>query len=171
MAGVAFGLGADDGADRPEPEPPSKPTVARCLEVIPDSVFATLGWPSESTAVEHAGRCQRTSEDGTATVGAVPVVAPGDESSAAAEREYDERCARLTRRRGPAPYLDPAWLPAGTTACARLLPRSSRGVAEMFLLTDDDEVVQIRLATPRGVGDAAVRLGLTELAAAAEEWW
>jgi len=147
-------------------------TSADCVELIPDPVFETLGWQLGGVATENAGRCERYGDDGSTTVGDLAVVASsGEDRAEAAERVYDERCSELFGG-GSTPDLDVEWLPDGATACARLLPEGQeQGLAEVVLLTDADEVVQIRLVAIHATAEDAVQDAFAQLVAAADQHW
>jgi hypothetical protein len=146
-------------------------TSLDCMDVIPDSAFETLGWVG-GAAREHAGRCEKLGDDGILTVGDLPVIASRAERPKAAEKLYDERCSTLFDVPGATPDLDADWLPEGATACVRLLPSGKdAGIAELFLLTDGDEVVQIRMEALSPTPEAKVKAGFLELVEAADRHW
>lgn len=170
VAGLVFSLAPQETAQRADATA-SGLTSADCVRVVPDSVFDTLGWGGDA-ATEHAGRCEKSGDDGYVTVGDLAVVSKSDGRRAAAQQEYDERCSTLFGEVSATPELDIDWLPDGTTACARLLPAGTDvGLAELFLLTGSDEVVQIRLAALTPTSGDAVRAGLAALVTTAESQW
>ena len=117
-----------------------------CAGVIPDAAWAPLGWPGGEPASEHAGRCQRITEDvGQVTVGTLPVTGAEADRTDNARSVYDDECTRLRDSGGyvaePAEELAP-----GQTACGLMTDHNTKtGVAELILLTATDEVVQMRV--------------------------
>jgi hypothetical protein len=162
VVGLVLALGHEDAAQKASAAP-AELTTQDCLRVIPDSVSETLGWVSGAARV-HAGRCE--------VHGDLPVISTDGERPEAAEKLYDERCSTLFDVAGATPDLATDWLPAGTTACARLLPAGAgAGTAELFLLTEGNEVVQIRLGVLTPTPEAKVKAGLAELVEAAAAQW
>lgn len=143
-------------------EPPGL-TPRDCTRVIPDDALAAFGWDSVAPATVEIGRCQRLAGGaGNVTVGTRAVPAPSEERPQAVRRAFDERCAA----RPDIERVD--WLDIPGPACARLLPNEHRGLAELFLLTSDGELVQIRVAVLEPIGEKSLRSGLNGLARAVE---
>ena len=168
-AALVFTLGAEDGAPRASASQPEL-TTDDCLEIIPDSVFETLGWRGQA-ATEDVGRCTKLGEDGHVSVGDRAIVATSKDRASAAEREFDEQCNSLYDGSDELPVRDPDWLPEGTTACVRLLPESDMGNAALFLLTEQDEVVQIRLGALIPTPEDQLTSAFATLVEAADRRW
>ena len=166
---LVFTLGAEDAAQHASASAPEL-TSADCLEIIPDSVFGTLGWDGQP-ATEDVGRCMKRGDEGYVSVGDRAVVGSVDERSAAAKREYDEQCKTLYDGSDQLPERDPDWLPEGTTACARLLPDNDKGNAALYLLTEQDEVVEIRLGALAATPEQQLKTAFAELVQAADRQW
>jgi hypothetical protein len=163
--GVVLALDDDESADGSHVTAESlSPT--RCADLIPDTAMAALGWDGAAEAVEHAGRCERRgSQSGQITVGTRPLGASGDDRSQALADEYRAKCSAL----GGAATAErsPAWLSTDNRACAEL-PSRGVGVAQMFVLLDDD-LVQIRIASLKPIEDTGLQDSMNALVEAAAD--
>jgi hypothetical protein len=161
--GVVLALDDDESANGSHVTTES-PIPARCADLIPDAAIAALGWDGAAEAVEHAGRCERRgSQSGQITVGTRPLGASEVDRSKALADEYDAKCKAL----GGAATAEqsPTWLTTDNHACAEL-PERGLGVAQMFVLLDDD-LVQIRIESLEPIEDTGLQDSLNALAEAA----
>ena len=149
---------------------PAELTSADCRDIIPDSVFETLGWQGQG-ATEDIGQCEWIGDDGHVSVGDRAFAASSDERAAAAKKEYDKHCRGLYDGSDELPDRDPDWLPDGTTACVRLLPENNKGNAALFFLTEQDEVVQIRLGALTAVPEEKLKAVFATLVETADRRW
>ena len=169
IAVLVAALGSD-GSARPARSPSPELTTGDCLELVPDSVFETLGWSGQAAAPD-AGGCTKRGDDGYVSVGARPIVASGEERAAAAEKEYDKQCTGLYDGSDVLPERDPDWLPDGTTACARLLPKNAKGNAALYFLTEQHEVVEIRMGALTATPEEKLQATFAALVATADRRW
>jgi hypothetical protein len=167
--GVVLLLGAltmqacgDDEAAETSPGPPQQTSLGDCADLLPDSVFAALGWDPAGDATLDGDTCTRAATQGDAEVQRRAVAAVGgDDLPAAAASTFEEHCADLYGESGTA--VD--WLGADTSACALLAP--DRGMSVLVVVTDDDAVVEVRVDADESTPEAQVQAGLVELAQAA----
>ena len=135
---------------------PVGPTAEQCARVLSDHALEPLGWEAGQDATAATGRCERQAGgSGNLTAGIRPVAGAGGARDA-----YEEECAALAGTHGDVmPAVD--WLAAEGTACGRL-PVSGEdvGLAEVFVLTGDDRLLQVRVAvlrpTERSLLEAAI---------------
>lgn len=161
-------LGDDEVRDRQV----TSTALPTCTEVIPDSVFDALAWRSAAPATEHVARCEKYGDDGLITVGDRVVVASTADRADEARKVYERMCTDLFRAGSPTPERASDWLPADTTACVRMLPTGKdMGLAELVLLTADDDVVQVRVAALQPTRRQDLEAGLNQLVEAAEAAW
>jgi hypothetical protein len=143
---LALGACTHDGNE--EAPEPRQTTDADCATVIPDHVFATLGWtasakPAEATILG----CHREAEQGYVEV---------------RERSgYDRICKTLDRTGQKAPGVPVDWL-EGETACA-VEPDGDVGVTKVVVQREGAAVVQITIAVLTSTPQAQVRAAAAEL--------
>ncbi len=163
-AGVLFAVDDDEPADDETVSAGSPPPCAR---LIPDAAVTSLGWAAPSVPQEHVGRCERRDDaSGEVTVGTRALGSLDDDRAMAAEDEYDAQCTALEAPDGSSTVeRPPTWLTDDHDACAQL-PKGGEGVAQVFVLADDD-VVQIRVVARKPVDDAHFHDALNALVVAA----
>lgn len=154
-------------AERPSADPsagqPAGPTADQCARVLSDHALEALGWEASQDATASAGRCERQAGgSGSLTAGIRPVPGAGGARSA-----YDEECAALAGADGDVmPAVD--WLGADGAACGRLpVAGKDVGVAEVFLLTGDDRLLQVRLAVLQPTGRSRLEAAMDRMVSAA----
>jgi len=157
-------------AERPSVGPsagePVGPTAEQCARVLSDQTLETLGWEAgqdATAATADTGRCERQAGgSGILTAGIRPVPDAGGARDA-----YDEKCAALAGTHGDVmPAVD--WLAAEGTACGRLpVAGEDVGVAEVFLLTGDDRLLQVRLAVLRPTERSRLEAAMDRMVSAA----
>ena len=145
------------------------PPVAEvdCRVAIPTSATDVLGWDLDADEPElNAGRCILDADEaGNITVAIRSVPDAGDEG--AARDALAEVCSTFDGS-NPAVEEPVPWLKAGYTGCA-LLPKSGVGLAELFAVTNDDRLFQIRVAALQPVDVASLREGINQLLIATDE--
>lgn len=153
-----------------EPSPTTNESDT-CSQLLADDVVEPLGWTSLSEPGESAGRCERTSDMDTITVGQrLDLEAGGDVQSATAA--YDKLCVELRRDNALSPDTDTDWLGEDVTACFRPFPKSQDlGLAELVMLTDDAVIVEIQIATSTPTGEQNVKDMLARLVPLVESNW
>lgn len=148
--------------------PGGAPTTLACGSLITTEAVDALHWPS-ADPTERAGRCQLVTGRGQVTVGTRAVVAGSQERADAVQEEFESQCERL-RSEGPHFVGKPDWLADGTSGClTQVDPQTRTGVAELILVNQRDEVVQIRIAAFRPSSERAVDAAMQELAGAAAD--
>jgi hypothetical protein len=157
-------LDDDDPANAPSVSADSPPPCAR---LIPDAAVTSLVWAAPPAAQEHVGRCERRDDAaGEVTVGTRALASLDDDRAKAAKDEYDAQCSALEGPDGSsAVERPPSWLTDDHDACAQL-PDGGEGVAQVFVLADED-VVQIRVVARKQVDDAHFHDALNALVDAA----
>lgn len=155
-------------ADRDDPESATDREVAVdqivpgevCDDLLPDGAFEALGWAGAAApAVVDGQRCRRThGKDGYILVGERP--RGGDLSVDGVRKAYDERCESLDAGSGPATWI------TGHTACAEVSDEGA-GVSDLYLLTEKNRIVQIRITALADTEPAEVRDALSRLVDAA----
>lgn len=139
-----------------------------CASLIPASVTDALGWPA-SDREAHAGRCLVRTERGEVTVGTRAVPASADERAAAVQVELETECERL-RADGSQFVGEPDWFTDGQEGClTQVDPQTGTGVAELIVVNEAEEVVQIRIASSRRLEEDAVDSALQEMARASAD--
>lgn len=151
---------ADPATDRESSADPSSP-IAECATLIPDSAFEALGWRGTAAAAAPDGeRCRRThGKNGYIVVGERS--RGGDLSPEGVRKEYDARCESLDAGSGPATWI------SGSTACAEVSAEGI-GLSELYLLTEQDRIVQVRITAFADTEPAEVREALGQLVEVAE---
>lgn len=143
---------------------------AECRTVISPEAIQAFGWKAGEQAGEAAGRCEWSGEGNVVTVGRRTDLDAGG-SRDEARSALTDACAHLGGDERTVDH-ETDWLAPGTEACVQELPATeTTGVVEMFLLTDDSAVVEIRVAIGQPVNTEGVRAGLTELVAGAQSAW
>jgi len=138
-----------------------------CRVAIPTSATDVLGWDLDADEPElNAGRCILDADEaGNIAVASRSVPDAGDEG--AARDALAEVCSTFDGS-DPAVEEPVPWLEAGYTGCA-LLPESGVGLAELFAVTNDDRLLQIRVASLQPVDVASLREGINQLLIATDE--
>jgi hypothetical protein len=163
---VGFVAGCSDDADpvsSTDSDISASPSLSPddCAGAIPDSAIDALGWRAGDPATVGVGRCQRDAgRAGEVTVALRAVPAVDQDRADAAQAAYDQLCGALD------PALteqDPAWITTGATACVQVLGDTETGAAEAVVLTDDDEVLQVRVAARQPTDAGQVQAGLDAL--------
>jgi hypothetical protein len=140
------GCSDDDGGKQPRAE---QTTDADCARMIPDGVFATLGWtPTAEGATATVRGCHREAEQGYVEV--------------RERRDYDRLCATLDRTGGVAPGVEVDWLGDGVTACA-VEPRADVGQTRVVVKRDGDRVTQVTVVVLTATAQTQVRAAIAGL--------
>lgn len=171
------------GSESTPPDEASEPTVRvseeqqrvdpdeACSALLSDEVLAPLGWSDLAEPGESAGRCERTSKTSTITVGRRPDLASGDDAEAS-RSAYEQACVDLRRDDSLAPDIETSWLDDEVSACFRPFPKGEdSGFAELVMLTDDAQVVEVQVAAGQPTPEAAVQDMLGQLVAEAQRVW
>ena len=147
VAALLLPTGCDD--DTSGPPAADETTDAQCAEVIPDQIFATLGWtPTADGATSTVRGCHREAEQGYVEV---------------RERSgYDRLCATLDRTGTVGPGQPVDWLGDAVTACA-VEPTADVGQTKVVVRGDGDEVTQLTIAVLSSTPQAQVRAAVGEL--------
>ena len=122
---------------------------ADCAALIPDHVFATLGWTPTSKLAEATVRgCHREAEQGYVEV---------------RERtgDYGKLCGTLNRSGEVGPGLPPDWL-TGVIACA-VEPDRDVGQTKVLVKRNGDRITQVTIAVLASTAQAKVRAAVREL--------
>jgi hypothetical protein len=139
-----------------------------CPSVISDTAMDAINWPQRPAspfAVVAHGRCERSAPAvGVITVGALDV-ADG------AQEAYDAECARLQDTGRVDEELARAVVVGGTACAVGLDEATQTGLAELVLLTLDDQVLQVRVDAEAPVEPAVLTAGLRELVRTAQAAW
>lgn len=167
---ILLAVQACSGGPEPADDPLDPGPAAEqldCPSLITPAATDALGWAAGEPE-EHGGRCLLRSDDGEITVGTRAVVASGDERAGAVQEELEAQCERL-RSDGSQFVGEPAWLDGAAGCFTQVDPDTGTGVAELILVNDRDEVVQIRVAAPSRVAEAEVEAAVQEMAGAAAD--
>jgi hypothetical protein len=154
---------SDGGPSSSQPSP----TAADCAALLPDDAVDTLGWSWTGEAAVDLGRCTREADQGTLSAMLRPV--PGvdsDDLPAAAEKEYDERCAQLATNGTEAEDVD--WLGSSTPGCAVLGEQDATGqtsgVSTLVAHDAAGHLAEVSVAADQPTQGALVQETLTALA-------
>ena len=154
--------GGGDAATTASPGPAQSTSLDQCADVLPDSVFTTLGWEPSGQPELDSGTCSRTAAEGDLAVQRWPVAAVGgSDLPRAARKSFDERCGDLYGHSAQ----QVGWLGAGMPSCVAL--GGPRGMSTLLALTPDHTLVEARVSADESTSAERVRAGLTELARAA----
>lgn len=152
-------------------EAPSVDPDETCSALLSDDVLAPLGWAGLTGPGESAGRCERTSATNTITVGRRPDLASGDDADEA-RAAYDQACVDLRRDDSLSPDTETTWLGEEVDACFRPFPKGEEsGFAEMVMLTDEAQVVEVQVAAGEPTPEADVQAMLGRLVGAVLQAW
>ena len=122
---------------------------ADCADVIPDHVFATLGWKPTGKPAEATVRgCHREAEQGYVEV--------------RARTGYDQLCRTLDRSGGVGPGVPADWLGDDVVACA-VEPVGDVGQTKVVVQREGDEVTQVTVAAVASTSREQVRAAVAEL--------
>ncbi|WP_248582973.1 hypothetical protein [Nocardioides sp. InS609-2] len=139
----------------------------QCAALLDDDALTALGWAADSTAEEHAGRCERRAGgSGAVTVLTRAVTGEGPD---AARDALDAQCEELRSGGG---YVDQpvAWLdPESDASCFTSLADTRTGVAELYLVNTMDELIQVRVEALTPVAPERVQEAMSNVAAAASD--
>ncbi len=163
-------LSSCSGSAEPADEGVQRPPAAEvdCRVAIPTSATDVLGWDldADEPLELNAGRC-RLDADEAGNITVASRTTPGAADEGAARDALAEVCSKFDGS-DPAVEEPVPWLEAGYTGCA-LLPESGVGLAELFAVTNDGRLLQIRVASQQPVDVASLREGINQLLIATDE--
>jgi len=152
---------ADEGVQRPPA------AEVDCRVAIPTSATDVLGWDLDAREPKlSAGRCILVAGEAR-SITVASRTTPGAADEGAARDALAEVCSTFDGS-DPAVEEPVPWLEAGYTGCA-LLPESGVGLAELFAVTNDGRLLQIRVASQQPVDVASLREGINQLLIATDE--
>ncbi|TNM40488.1 hypothetical protein FHP29_10600 [Nocardioides albidus] len=150
----------DDGPD--DASSTGAMTRETCAALVPDAVFADLGWVPTGSATPDELTCTREATEGQVSVQRRALAYTGpDDRAAAARTAWEQRCdevgAMVDRAAGIAPEA--------AASCALVADRGPDSV--LVLRTGDDDVLEIRVAPRADTPVERIEAGLRALATAA----